>query len=137
MKCGNLHKFCFEFRNSSTCLMRRFEACEKSFFSLCLLVSSADNLSKQFKDWTQIRTYILSVLTWIKLFDTLMVFLKEYFEKVDFEKNQLTTKFFEKLPSMKRFFCYWNISLNSGPPGYNTFSMLNSAEHENYPAHKW
>ena len=29
----------------------------------------------------------------------LMVFLKEFFEKVDFEKNQQTTNFFEKLPS--------------------------------------
>ena len=29
-----------------------------------------------------------------KLFDTLMVFLKEFFEKVDFESNQQTTKKF-------------------------------------------
>ena len=28
----------------------------------------------------------------LKLFDTLMVFLKEFFKKVDFEKNQQTTK---------------------------------------------
>ena len=27
-----------------------------------------------------------------KLFDTLIIFLKEFFEKVDFEKNQRTTK---------------------------------------------
>ena len=31
-----------------------------------------------------------------------MVFLKEFFEKVDFEKNQQTTKKHEKLPSMQR-----------------------------------
>ena len=36
-----------------------------------------------------------------KLFDTLMVFLKEYFEKVDFEENQQTTNK-AKLPSWLR-----------------------------------
>ena len=30
-----------------------------------------------------------------------MVFLKEFFEKVDFEKNQQTTKKHEKLPRMQ------------------------------------
>ena len=38
----------------------------------------------------------MSGLIWIHLFDTLMVFLKEFFEKVDFEKNQQTTKKHEK-----------------------------------------
>ena len=33
---------------------------------------------------------------------TLTVFLKEFFEKVDFEKNQQTTKEHEKLPSRQR-----------------------------------
>ena len=33
---------------------------------------------------------------------TLMVFLKEFFKKVDFEKNQQTTKKHEKLPRMQR-----------------------------------
>ena len=33
---------------------------------------------------------------------TLMVFLKEFFEKVDNEKNQQTTKKHEKLPRMQR-----------------------------------
>ena len=37
-----------------------------------------------------------------KLFDTLMVFLKEFFKEVDFEKNQQTTKKPEKLPSRQR-----------------------------------
>ena len=36
-----------------------------------------------------------------KLFDALMVFLKEFFQKVNFEKNQQTTKKHEKLPSMQ------------------------------------
>ena len=31
-----------------------------------------------------------------------MEFLKEYFEKVDFEKNQQTTKKHEKFPRMQR-----------------------------------
>ena len=34
-----------------------------------------------------------------KLFDTLMAFLKEFYEKVYFEKNQQTTKRHAKLPS--------------------------------------
>ena len=33
---------------------------------------------------------------------TLMVLLKEFFEKVDFEKNQQTSKKHEKLPRMQR-----------------------------------
>ena len=34
--------------------------------------------------------------------DTLMVLLKEFFEKVDFEKDQQTTKKLAKLPSNQR-----------------------------------
>ena len=34
--------------------------------------------------------------------DTLKVFRKEIFEKVNFEKNQQTTKYHEKFPSMQR-----------------------------------
>ena len=38
-----------------------------------------------------------------KLFDTMMVFLKEFFQKVDFEKNRQTTKkSMQKLPSRQR-----------------------------------
>ena len=33
-----------------------------------------------------------------------MVFLKEFFEKVDFEKNQQTTKKYVKSPSMQSYF---------------------------------
>ena len=32
-----------------------------------------------------------------KMFDTLMVFLKDFFKKVDFEKNQRTTTFANSL----------------------------------------
>ena len=35
------------------------------------------------------------------MFDILMVFLKEFFQKVNFEKNQQTTNKHEKLPSMQ------------------------------------
>ena len=39
-----------------------------------------------------------------KLFDTLMVFLKEFFEKVDFEKKkQEMTKNMKNLPACKEF----------------------------------
>ena len=41
--------------------------------------------------WAQIRTDRLSVLIWIQTFDTLIVFLKELFEKVNFEKSKQTT----------------------------------------------
>ena len=34
-----------------------------------------------------------------KLFDSLVVFLKEFYEKVDFEKNQQTKQKYAKLPS--------------------------------------
>ena len=44
-----------------------------------------------------------------KLFDTQMVFLKEFFEKVDFEKNQRTTKKYVKLPSMQRVHVQINV----------------------------
>ena len=60
--------------------------------TLYLLVSSAgkaDSLCKQFgpgSGQTECQTRSES-----KLFDTLMVFLKEVFKKVDFEKNQQTT----------------------------------------------
>ena len=37
-----------------------------------------------------------------KLFDTLMVFLKEVLEKLDFKKNQQTTKKHAKLPGRQR-----------------------------------
>ena len=50
-------------------------------FTLYLLVSSADNFCKQFGSRSG-----------SDLFDTQLVFLKEYFEEVYFEKNQQTTK---------------------------------------------
>ena len=36
-----------------------------------------------------------------KLYDTMIVFLKEIFEKVDFEKNPQMTKKHAKLPRVK------------------------------------
>ena len=51
--------------------------------TLCLPVSSADNLGKQF-----------GPRSGSKLFDILMVFLTDFFQKVNFEKNKktITTK---------------------------------------------
>ena len=56
---------------------------------LCLLMSSADNICKQFGP----RSGATKCWAWSgsKLFDTLMLFLKEFFEKIDFEKCQQTT----------------------------------------------
>ena len=56
-----------------------------SALTLCLLVSSADNHCKQFgtrSGPTERRSWSGS-----KLFDTLMVFLEDLLEKVDFEKK--------------------------------------------------
>ena len=61
-----------------------------AFLTLYLLMSSADNFCKQFGPSTgptECRARSGS-----KLFDTLIKFLKKYFEKSDFEKNQKTTK---------------------------------------------
>ena len=63
------------------------------FLTLCLPVSSADNLGKQFGPRSG------PTRSGSKLFDILMVFLKEFFQKVNLEKNQQTTKKEEKLPS--------------------------------------
>ena len=58
--------------------------------TLYLLVSSADNLCKQFGPRSgPIKRRASSGSN---LFDTHMVFLKEFFEKVDFETNQQTAK---------------------------------------------
>ena len=61
--------------------------------------SSADNLDKQFGP----RSGPTNRRAWSgsKLFDILMVFLKEFFQKVNFEKNRQTTKKHEKLPRMQ------------------------------------
>ena len=59
--------------------------------TLCLLVSSADNLCKQFGT----RSGLTKCRAWSgsKLFDSLvLVFLEEFFEKVDFEKKSADVK---------------------------------------------
>ena len=58
--------------------------------ALCLLVPSVVHLCKQFG--SRSGTTKCRARSGSKLFDTLMVFPKELFEKVDFEKNQQTTK---------------------------------------------
>ena len=68
-------------------------------FTLCLQVLSADNLCRLFgprSGPTKCRAKSGS-----KLFDTLSVFLKEFFEKVDFEKNWPTTKSMQNSPEGK------------------------------------
>ena len=50
---------------------------------------SADNLCKQFGSRSGLTEG--GSRYGFKLFDTLMVFLKEFFEKVNFEKSQQTT----------------------------------------------
>ena len=71
----------------------------KLFPCLQRLLSSADNLYKQFGPRSG-RTNVGPGPDPKRL--TLWVFLKEFFEKVYFEKNQQTTKKHGKLPSMQR-----------------------------------
>ena len=60
------------------------------------LVSSADNFYKLFGPKSGPTKH--QAWSGSKLFDTLMVFLKEFFEKVDFEKNSADDKKHEKFP---------------------------------------
>ena len=74
--------------------------CSKHIASKCqLLITFPDSL-----DPDQNRQNVGTDLdpNSFSLFDTLMVFLKEFFEKDDFEKNQRTTKHMKKLSSMRR-----------------------------------
>ena len=68
-------------------------------FTLYLLVSSSDNLCKQFgprSGPTKCRAWSGS-----KLFDTLMVFIKEFFIKVDFEKISRRQKSMQNIPACR------------------------------------
>ena len=58
--------------------------------SLNLTVWSADDFCEQIGP----RSGLIKLWSWYgsNLFDTRIVFLKEFFEKVDFDKNQQTTK---------------------------------------------
>ena len=62
--------------------------------TLCLPVTFAVNLGKQFGP----RSGPTNRRAWSgsKLFDILMAYLKEFFQKVNFEKNQQTTKKYKK-----------------------------------------
>ena len=73
-----------------------------TFFSAlthCRLVSSADNLCKQFGP----RSGLTKCQAWSgsKLFDTVVALLKEFFEKVDFEKTADDKKSMQNYPSCK------------------------------------
>ena len=75
--------------------------------TLYLLVPSADSLCKQFGPKSGPTKTKCRAWSGSKLFDLLMVFLKEFCEKVDFEKNRQMTKKRENFPSMQRV----NVSL--------------------------
>ena len=66
----------------------------------CLQLMSADKLCKEFGS----RPGLTKCQAWsrIKLFDTLMIFLKEYFQTFNFEKKSADNKKHAKLPSMQR-----------------------------------
>ena len=75
--------------------------------TLYLLVSSADNLCKQLGS----RSGPTFGRAWSgsKLFDILMVFLKEFFETTDYEKYQQTTKSVKSLSMQRIKRKMWNI----------------------------
>ena len=74
--------------------------------SLPTIVLSGDSLCEQFE--TRSGPTRCRALSGSKLFYILVVFLKEFFEKVDCEKNQRTTKKHEKLRSRQRVKTYLN-----------------------------
>ena len=67
-----------------------------------------------------------------KLFGTLMVFLKEFFKNIDFEKNEEMAKNHEKLPSRQRvrgcffqmIFFSLSFSLNNNVLGERSGSVV-------------
>ena len=66
------------------------------FFYLCLLVTSADNFCKHFR----LRSGLTKCQTWsgFNLFDTLMVFLKQFFEKKKWSWKEMQNFPKKKLP---------------------------------------
>ena len=61
-------------------------------------MSSADNLCKQFGP--RLGSTFCQAGSEFELFDTPIVLLKEFFDNVNFEKNQQTAKKHKKLPSI-------------------------------------
>ena len=83
--------FNFRYRNINwPCLLTAM------FLTLYLQVLSADNLCKQFGPRSGQTERLARYGS--NLFDTQMVFQKEFFEKVNFEKNQQTTKNTKNFP---------------------------------------
>ena len=90
--------------------------------TIYLLVMSTNNLCKQFgprSGPTKCRAWSGS-----KLFDTLTAFLKEFLQKVDFEKISRRHKFMQNYPACKeltRVFLFFRMSLFRGEsmPGYD------------------
>ena len=71
------------------------------FLNSCQLVVSADILCEQFGP----RLGLAKCRAWYRfnLFDTLMVFHKEYFEKIDFKKIDFEKKISRRWKSMKNY----------------------------------
>ena len=86
--------------------MSEFTCCPKLpdftlyFLSLCLLVSSADSISKRFGSISGLTK--CQACSGCKLFDTLIVLLRYFFKKLILKQIQQETKKHEKLPSMQR-----------------------------------
>ena len=94
----------------------RYSQLLRTHISLYLLVSSAENLCKQFGPRSgPTRRWAWSVF---KLHGTLMVFLKEAFVKVNFENNQQTTKSMHNYPA-----CLVDKSSSENSKSLFTFSV--------------
>ena len=117
---GNFSWFCY-------CLLTFFEI---KFFQK--FFQKHFQIIKQFGSRSG-RSKLLGLIC-IQTVDTLVVFLKEFFKKVDFEKKMQTTKKHAKLPSRQRInpvvkwaissfnISMWGVCMQSSPntPHYNT-----------------
>ena len=97
-------------------------------------MSSADNFYKQFRPRSGLTIY--RARSESKLFDTLMLVPKEFFEKVDFEKKIADDKKYAKLPSRQSVKPSMVANPEDRPQHHKTFSIPNSSEDEIYHAHK-
>ena len=100
--------------------------CHIGILTLCLLVLSADNLCKKFgprsgstKCWAW---------SWSKLYDTPKAFLKDFFEKVDFERYQQTTKNRENYPGCKELLFNHNPNFLFFEPVHEIFNNVPPAK---------
>ena len=96
LKCydlNNTHHFFFSLLSFDHLNPSAFNEAEN--LTLCQLMPSADNLLKHFVPRSVLTKCVTKCQAWSgsKLFDTLMVFLKEFFRRFEFEKKSADDKY--------------------------------------------